>query len=134
MKKEHPHAQVLRWIADGETVQISYVGACENSWVDLEISESPWACKCLLEGLSEFKFRLKPKTIKIGDAEIEAPIFEGVGYFVTDTGETMSYFPGSMSEAYVKKQREGRVFATKNAAYAAHEAITALLTQGAKDE
>lgn len=127
MKKEHKYAQALRWMADGEVLQV-------------QLSDDPdW---CLLEDLSEaahsefiagydgFEFRIKPKTITVGDREIEAPIKSGPGHFISDTGMALDWMGDRRDHpAYMDLQKQGRVFATEAAARAAQEAITALLTR-----
>lgn len=127
MKKEHPHAQVLRWIADGETVQVQLRN--DHSWYALEdLSEEGRAE--ILNGADGFKFRIKPKTIRIGDREIEAPVMSGPGYYITDHGDAFRWFgEAGLNSAAPGLQKLGRVFATEEAARAAQEAFTALLTQ-----
>lgn len=128
MKKEHPHAQVLRWIADGETVQAQFNG--DGVWQSMN-SLNDHVLAALLVGLvKSWEFRIKPKTIKVGDREIEAPIKSGPGYFITDTGMALDWMGDHRDHpAYMDLQKLGRVFATPEAARAAQEAITALLTQ-----
>ena len=128
MKKEHPHAQVLRWIADGETVQAQFNG--DGVW-DCMDSLDDHVLAGLLAGLvKNWEFRLKPKTIPIGDREIEAPIKSGPGYFITDTGHELPWFDDERDKnSFADMQENGRVFASIEAARAAQEAITALLTR-----
>lgn len=124
MKKEHPHAQVLRWIADGEDVQASGSG-----WIDMK-DWSRGFCEVVLCGASDRDFRIKPKTITVGDREIEAPVMSGPGYFITESGYELQFFADSRdAESYADVQKRGRVFASIEAARAAQEAITALLTR-----
>lgn len=127
MKKEHPHAQVLRWIADGETVQ----SKCKISERWLNLSElNAGVLVSVLQGDPTREFRIKPRTITVGDREIEAPIKSGPGYFITDTGHELSWFDDERDRSsYTGMQKRGRVFASIEAARAAQEAITALLTR-----
>lgn len=126
MKKEHPHAQVLRWIADGETVQVQLRN--DNSWYALEdLSEEGRAE--ILNGAGGFKFRIKPKTITVGDREIEAPVMSGPGYYITDHGDAFRWFGEATLDPGANLQKLGRVYATEEAARAAQGAITALLTK-----
>lgn len=127
MKKEHPHAQVLRWIADGETVQFKLeVG---DTWYELEDIDQ-YGSERLIGGISRCTFRIKPKTITVGDREIEAPVKSGPGHFITDTGHELSWFDDERDRSsYTGMQKRGRVFASIEAARAAQEAITALLTR-----
>lgn len=128
MKKEHPHAQVLRWIADGETVQAQFNG--DGVWQSMN-SLNDHVLAALLAGLvKSWEFRIKPKTIRIGDREIEAPIKSGPGYFITDTGHELPWFDDERDKnSFADMQKNGRVFASIEAARAAQEAITALLTK-----
>lgn len=129
MKKEHPHAQVLRWIADGETLQAVRQG---GGWEDIS-SEQALEAAATTNGV--LAIRIKPKKITIGDREIDAPVMSGPGYFISDFGTVLEWFDDVRdSDGYRLLQASGRVFATREAACAAHRAITALLTQGAKDE
>lgn len=127
MKKEHPHAQFFRWTADGEDVQFQMIG--ENAWHPLEdLSQEDYFD--IFTGANGFTFRIKPKTIRIGDREIEAPVMSGPGYFITEFGTMLEWFGDETdNDVYRHFQRCGRVFATPEAARAAQEAITALLTR-----
>lgn len=124
MKKEHPHAQVLRWIADGETLQAVRQG---GGW---ETISSDRALEDVATTNGVLAIRIKPKTIRIGDREIEAPIKSGPGYFITDTGHELPWFDDERDKnSFAEMQKRGRVFASIEAAHAAKEAITALLTR-----
>ena len=130
MKKEHPHAQVLRWIADGENVQTRRSDGSEPWWSILE-NAGPFWLEGLLQGhLHDYEIRIKPKTIPVGDREIEAPVMSGPGYFITDTGHELSWFDDERDRnSFADMQKNGRVFASVEAARAAQDAITALLTR-----
>ncbi|WP_126313258.1 hypothetical protein [Delftia acidovorans] len=131
MKKEHPHAQVLRWIADGETVQFLWARSDDSIWHELKKNATGSSVAIsLLDGDGEYQFRIKPKTIRIGDREIEAPVMSGPGYFITEAGFELQFFADSRDTAgYADVQKRGHVFASIEAARAAQEAITALLTR-----
>lgn len=126
MKKEHPHAQVLRWIADGETVQARH----RSAWADLMHFKEQVLAHLMSGRESPLEFRIKPKTITVGDLEIEAPVMSGPGYFITDTGHELSWFDDERDRnSFADMQKNGRVFASVEAARAAQEAFTALLTR-----
>lgn len=131
MKKEHPHAQVLRWIADGETVQFLLARSDDPIWHELKKNANGCSVAIsLLDGDGEYQFRIKPKTIRIAGREIEAPVMSGPGYFTTDTGYELPWFGDERDRnSFADMQKNGRVFATPEAARAAQEAITALLTR-----
>ena len=122
MKKEHPHAQVLRWIAGGETVQVQ----SSKDWHDLTLEG---LLRHIAEPRGDYPFRLKPKTLRIGDREIEAPVMSGPGYYITDHGDVFRWFGEANLNPASSLQKLGRVYATEEAARAAQEAITALLTK-----
>lgn len=126
MKKEHPHAQVLRWIADGETVQFRNTGEEAWFWVT---RLTPISVAQLFDGQFNKEFRIKPKTIPVGDREIEAPVMSGPGYYITDSGQVFRWFDEPGLNPQIDLQKLGRVYASEEAARAAQEAITALLTR-----
>lgn len=129
MKKEHPHAQVLRWIADGETVQARNKGS-QDEWVPFPETFHEYALAQLVRGYEvRLEFRIKPKTITVGDREIEAPVMSGPGYYITQDGHAYRWFEDAKLNPSIDLQKLGRVFATEEAARAAQEAITALLTR-----
>ncbi|RKL17374.1 hypothetical protein BFJ72_g15285, partial [Fusarium proliferatum] len=112
--KEHPHAQVLRWIADGEDVQARKSDGSERWWIILNNASNNWLA-ALLQGRlhDEYEFRIKPMTITIGDREIEAPIKSGSGYFITDIGTELPWFGDHRDRnSFFDMQKNGRVFAT----------------------
>lgn len=130
MKKEHPHAQVYRWIADGENVQACKLDGSEPWWSILEEASYTWWLGLLhgrLDG--QYEFRIKPKTITVGDREIEAPVKSGPGYYLTNYGDVFRWFENAGLNPPIDLQKLGRVFASEEAARAAQEAITALLTK-----
>nr|WP_250439376.1 hypothetical protein [Delftia tsuruhatensis] len=126
MKKEHKYAQALRWLADGEILQVQLSG--DPDWCLLEdLSEA--AHSEFIAGYDGFEFRIKPKTITVGDREIEAPVMIGPGYYITDHGDAFRWFGEATLDPGANLQKLGRVYATEEAARAAQEAITALLTR-----
>lgn len=127
MKKEHKYAQAFRWMADGEDVQIQW--GADIRWTALK-DHNEFVHHELLRGEGEYRFRIKPKTIPIGDREIEAPVMSGPGYFISDLGRELVWFGDERDRnSFADMQKNGRIFATPEAARAAQEAITALLTR-----
>lgn len=133
MKKEHPHAQVLRWIADGETVEARSRGHQGDlgDWEPFPDAFDQYVIAQLVRGYEgRLEFRIKPKTIHIGDREIEAPVMSGPGVFISETGVALDWLGDHRDHpAYEGMQRRGRVFASIEAARAAQEAFTVLLTR-----
>lgn len=127
MKKEHKYAQAFRWMADGEDVQVSWGRA--GGWLPMrECSE--YVNDQIMRGDDGYVFRIKPKTITVGDREIEAPVMSGPGVFISETGVALDWLGDHRDHpAYEGMQRRGRVFASIEAARAAQEAFTVLLTR-----
>ncbi|WP_428142247.1 hypothetical protein [Delftia acidovorans] len=126
MKKEHKYAQALRWMADGEIVQIKWERS--GGWLPMN-ARNEYVNDQVLRGLDGYEFRIKPKTIPIGDREIEAPVMSGPGFYITDHGDAFRWFGEATLDPGANLQKLGRVYATEEAARAAQEAITALLTK-----
>ncbi|MDH1461829.1 hypothetical protein [Delftia tsuruhatensis] len=126
MKKEHKYAQALRWMADGEIVQIKWERS--GGWLPMN-ARNEYVNDQVLRGLDGYEFRLKPKTILVGDREIEAPVMSGPGYYITDHGDAFRWFGEATLDPGANLQKLGRIYATEEAARAAQEAITALLTR-----
>ena len=63
-KQEHKYAQVLRWLADGEKIQVNV-----NGWTTL--SEEGVLRNILIGTHNEF--RLAPSTIRVNGVEVPAP-------------------------------------------------------------
>ncbi|ABX35845.1 hypothetical protein Daci_4123 [Delftia acidovorans SPH-1] len=132
MKEEHPHAQVLRWIADGETVEARSRGHQGDlgDWEPFPDAFDQYVIAQLVRGYEgRLEFRIKPKTITVGDREIEAPIKSGPGFYITNYGDVFRWFEDANLNPPIDLQKLGRVYATEKAARAAQEAITALLTR-----
>jgi hypothetical protein len=127
MKKEHPHAQVLRWIADGETVQAQFNG--DGVWQSMNSLNDHVLADLLTGETTRREFRIKPKTITVGDREIEAPVMSGPGYYITQDGHAYRWFEDPACNPRFDLQKRGLVYASEEAARAAQEAITALLTR-----
>lgn len=132
---EHLHAQVLRWIAQGLSKEIEC--RCE-SWPDSQnwqpllgntsehlgtLIKEEWDCR--------YEFRLKPRTVKIGSREVEAPVLEPDegqrAWFTNSRGKPQwsDFDPESL--LHRERAAGGRYYASEAAAVAAHEAVSALL-------
>lgn len=98
-----------------------------DGWVDFEPTEQDLAAQDLLSGQGAYEFRIKPRTVKIGSVEIEAPVLEPMDgqriWYVNAGGEVYSNTPGNVRQEIAS----GHAFASREAALAAFEAITALL-------
>ena len=64
---QHPHADILRAIADGEPIQRYLVSGV---W---ETTTGDHAMRAILEGISA-TIRVKPRTLSINGREFEAPV------------------------------------------------------------
>jgi hypothetical protein len=123
---------VLRWIADGKSVQLDG----PNGWADISHAE-------LLRALpyttvSPDYYRLKPRTVKIGSLEVEAPVLEPVEdqelWYCHPDGDPVQikgrrYHPNSHTAAHV---RNGEAFASAEAAIAFHQARVAYVLEQLK--
>lgn len=126
MATEHKYAQVLRWIADGKTVQIRW--GVDLRWVALE-NRNEIVNDEILRGAGDYEFRLKPRTVKIGSREVEVPVLEPVEgqklwYWNTQEGCASSVTYGA---AFSASAKEGEFFSSEDAASCAYSAFTALL-------
>lgn len=87
-KQEHPYAQVLRWIADGETMQYNSAPINPVGWVTCSpVDALAYICNVPHEAMPE-RFRPKPRTININGHEVPEPMREvpdtGAIYFAAD--------------------------------------------------
>lgn len=122
----HRYAEALRWIADGKDVQFSHPDI--HGWQDLTRLSQP-ALSSFFAGEVEWEFRLKPRTVKIGSREVEAPVLEPVEgqklwYWNTQEGCASSVTYGA---AFSASAKEGEFFSSEDAASCAYSAFTALL-------
>jgi hypothetical protein len=134
---EHKYAQVLRWIADGKKVQAMNMRAEKNGWCDFPWDFNERALSTVLKGLDlidEYAFRLAPRTVKVGDVEIEAPLQGGshgsTAYYTNAHGRAVSFDLEIGDAASDGLLRGGRLFSTPESAKAAHAAWVKLMTQG----
>ena len=124
---EHKYAQVLRWIADGKAVQCK---AHRGGWVELEEAGRALQSIGLGTSIPPEDYRLKPRTVKIGSREVEAPVLEPgdrqmVWCWDSDFNKPEEHYADSaVAEPQFKL---GLCFATEEACQAAHDAVHALL-------
>lgn len=97
----------------------------DGRWIDCKVYEDApiWHVSC--------GYRRKPRTLTIAGRTIEAPLCTAevgqVVRFTAASGEMTSFrFQGSIADT--QALNNGRLFATPEAAKAAYDAITALLT------
>ena len=96
-----------------------------GNWIDFGNINPCWR--------DERNYRRKPRTLTIGTVEIEAPLTEASqGQTVYASDATGRVAPFRFNESDIKgienALANGRLFATPEAAKAAYDAITALLT------
>lgn len=124
--EENKYAQVLRWIANGESVQRQASSGewWHQSWEDTleEIAASHYEPE---------HYRIEPRTMTISGLEVEAPLvsiaIHQEVWMCDGEGNAVSIRYASMP-AFESLRDSGRLFATQSAAKAAYDAITALLT------
>lgn len=128
MATEHKYAHVLRWIADGKAVQIRW--GKDPRWMPLE-QRNEIVNDEILRGVGDYEFRIKPRTVKIGSREVEAPVLEPA------EGQELWYWnykyeePRQSRVPSMNKAHAGVYFASPEACRAAHQALTELLTGSA---
>lgn len=138
MKTEHRYAQVLRWIADGFASRIeARLGGSEHSgqWGALIGQFKEWGYSddwqaALLRGDfdgNEWEFRIKPRTVKIGNREIEAPVLEPVEGQTVWYWDSVHWKPVTSGGSQEDWARDGWYFASPEACRAAREAWVALM-------
>lgn len=64
MQKQHPHAEVLRAIADGKSAQFMNETMQSIGWVNLN-NEDYIATQHLIAGSEHLKWRIKPEEVKV---------------------------------------------------------------------
>ena len=162
---EHKYHQALRWLADGHEVLARFQGGKEDKFpgdfgdrpvayfVDgHEVLATFQGCKedkfpgdfgdrpvaYFVDGADGWTFRLKPRTVKIGNREVEAPVLEPEeGQQVYFHGAwnsrnevsvySIRFSPKSNPRGVGQMRAKGLLFATEEACQAAHDAIHALL-------
>lgn len=70
MKTPHPHAKTLRAIADGEEIECADTRSVPVSWFP---ASSQLALTQIAHN-THLKFRIKPKTIRIGEYDVPEPM------------------------------------------------------------
>lgn len=127
-KKEHPYAHVLRWLAAGESVQWEND---RNQWADKSTSD---ILLLLVRESTSDKFRIKPKTIRIGKYDVaepmkEAPV-EGTAYWriTSMTTNGVDDYTWDGSDVDRNLLTSGSIWLNKDDALLAAKAIKELLT------
>lgn len=125
MKQEHKYAQVLRWIADGEEIDVRASG---GDWRPLERKNDALNDR-ILRGGGSFEFRLKPRTITVNGREIvagesEAPKLQSE-YFLPHVSKGNRYAAEiwDASEFDLRVLNDGLVHLTKENAIAHAKAM-----------
>ena len=70
MKTPHPHAETLRAIANGEEIECADTRSVPFSWF---LTSSQLALTRITHN-THLKFRIKPKTIRIGEYDVPEPM------------------------------------------------------------
>lgn len=136
---KHENAKYLHAHANGEVIEAARYGM--DNWHSVRSvywrdTNPTWGCPLedLWDGLSaNWRFRIKPKTIQIGDAKCEMPILQwddSDQYFYWDSvNNRPQELPASRREACQDWLEQGRIFGSAKACEAAHHAVISLLTQ-----
>ena len=123
----HRYAEALRWIADGKDVQIRW--GFNSDWLEMA-PRNEMVNDEVLRGVGQYEFRIKPRTVKIGSREVEAPVLEPgdrqmVWCWDSDFNKPEEQYAGG--HVAEPKFKLGLCFATEKACQAAHDAFHALL-------
>lgn len=125
---EHKYAQVLRWIAEKKKVQSVHERG--ELWGNFPEDFTHDAVAGVLSEQPGWSFRLAPRTVKVGDVEIEAalnePYINDRVCYIDNYGECRTEsFSGSRVHTFYKNS--GLLFSTPDAAEAAHAAWVKLM-------
>lgn len=123
----HRYAEALRWIADGKDVQVRW--GPRPDWLEMS-KRNEIVNDEVLRGVGEYEFRLKPRTVKIGSREVEAPVFtrtEGQIVWYWDFANAQPAESRAIGSLGAEWLNEGRYFASADACRDAHDAVAALL-------
>jgi hypothetical protein len=119
MKTPHKHAEVLRAIADGETVQY----LIRDEWVDRpekSMTVDPITCE-------RMQWRIKPKMISLNGFEYPEPLTEapqeGTAVWTTWVRDVQSIVFNPLKEVSMTLLKQRRLHLTKEAAQQHFEAI-----------
>lgn len=131
-KKEHPKAKLLRWIADGEEIQ--YYHHKKNSWENVSTSAVLASVCNFPSEVASTKYRIKPKTIRIGKYDVAEPMKEeladGCDYYFLDATEDSGIFQFTWDGGSADKNilANGLIWLSEDDALLAAKAIKELLT------
>lgn len=134
MTTKHANAELLIGFANGRKLQFKdpLLPASErDQWHALEADNTtvwPWLLSTdPNDDRKRFEFRLAPRTIMIGDVECEAPVngaTDAFLYYTAADGTVYRVHPDNAAAEILNR----RAFASEQAAIAAYNAITKLLT------
>lgn len=95
MNMQHPNAQVLQWLANGENVQCRIINT--GWWDSFPMAfGDEYSAMLLKGGAHNLEFRLKPRTITVNGREVQA------GETVAPTERCQYWFPCFREEELVE--------------------------------
>lgn len=101
-----------------------------TEWNDLSADNTEvWPSLLRTDGRESylFKFRIKPRTVKIGSREVEAPVLEPVEGQTVWYWDSVHWKPVASGGRHEDWAQDGWYFASPEACRAAHEAWAALM-------
>lgn len=119
---QYDYRKVYGWMAEGKDVQVVM-----DNWTTCS---QEGLLRHMLNGLEPEHFRLKPRTVKIGNREVEAPVLEPGTLETVWCWDTDYCRPEKLSpkgNVAGDQYAFGLCFATREACQAAHDAFHALL-------
>lgn len=123
----HRYSEMLGWLQAGQQILGKWQGGAEGHF---PVSFSSREVAYAVDGAEGWEFRLKPRTVKIGDREVEAPVLdpgrlEKVWCWDSDLSQPVEQHADERVAA--PQFKYGLCFASREACQAAHDAIHALL-------
>ena len=124
----HRYAEVMGWLAEGKPVLGRFKGGEEALFPNDFTTASAAG---FLMGSEGWEFRLKPRTVKIGSREVEAPVLrpeQGQKVWYTNQKATQTEIVFDRGAfIHIVLAGVGRLYASEKASGEAFGAITALL-------
>ena len=127
---QHDYREIYGWMAEGKDVQVVM-----DNWTTCS---QEGLLRHMLNGLAPEHFRLKPRTVKIGSREVEAPVLEPEEgeqvYFLSPRDfrdgamvDSIRFSPKNNPHVVEHMRAKGMLFASAEACEEVHAAFSALL-------
>lgn len=124
---KHRYAEMLGWLAEGKGVQARMR---EAEYANFPGAFSMASSESVLLGEPGWEFRLKPRTVKIGSREVEAPVLEpsnGQRVWLLTREKAYGFDYELENERSAALAKAGFLFESQDACLATLSAVIALL-------